>query len=185
MVAEEIDDRGPDGVRRGVGNTDDAEDVARDGVVDPIDQALINHEPLWIGALSGGWSSVDVGAETELAKDGVEEAPPFGIVRVDDVEHHQNMGLDVDRLEGRGWNRMNRWWWWRRPASIIERSREGCDGGGRRRGTAMGGLLEIEQRIDIHGGQRKRRRALATGDQTALNDTIKQSWIKPRVVLIS
>jgi hypothetical protein len=39
----------------------------------------------------------------------------------------------------------------------------------------MGGLLEIEQRIDIHGGQRKRRRALATGDQTALTDTMKQS----------
>jgi hypothetical protein len=67
--------------------------------------------------------------------------------------------------------------------SIIERNCEGCDGGGRRRGTAMGGPLKIEQRIDIYGGQQKRRRVLATEDQTALTDTMKQSWIKP--VLIS
>jgi hypothetical protein len=124
---------------------------------------MINHEPLWIGALNNGWSNVDVGAETEFAEDGIEEAPPFGIVRVDDVEHHRDMGLDVDRLEGRSRKRMRWWWWWRRrSANIIEWSREGCDGGGRRRGTAMGGLLEIEQRIDIHDEQRKRRRALAT-----------------------
>jgi hypothetical protein len=38
MVAEEIDDRGPEGMRRGVGNAEDAEDVTRDGVADPIDQ---------------------------------------------------------------------------------------------------------------------------------------------------
>jgi hypothetical protein len=81
------------------------------GVVDPTNQALINHEPLWIGALSDGWSSVDVGVETELAEDGVEEAPPFGIIRFDDVKHHRDMGLDVDRLEGRSWKRMNRGWW--------------------------------------------------------------------------
>jgi hypothetical protein len=49
----------------------------------------------------------------------------------------------------------------------------------------MGGLLKIEERIDIYGGQQKRRRALATGDQTALTDTMKQSWIKPQIVLIS
>jgi hypothetical protein len=36
MVTEEIDKHSPDGVRQGVGNTDDVEDIACDGVVDLI-----------------------------------------------------------------------------------------------------------------------------------------------------
>jgi hypothetical protein len=52
MIAEEVDDGGPDGVGGGAGNADDAHDIARHGVVDPIDQALINHDPARVGAVA-------------------------------------------------------------------------------------------------------------------------------------
>jgi hypothetical protein len=37
MIAEEVDDCGLDGVGGGDGNADDAHDIARHGVVDPIE----------------------------------------------------------------------------------------------------------------------------------------------------
>ena len=44
VITEEVNDGGPDGMHGGTGNTDDAHDVARHRVVDPVDQALVDRE---------------------------------------------------------------------------------------------------------------------------------------------
>lgn len=51
VVVEETVDGGPDGVGGGVGGAHDVEDVRGDGVVEPADEALINHGPIWIKAI--------------------------------------------------------------------------------------------------------------------------------------
>ena len=97
-----------------------------------------------------------MGLEAELADDGVEEASPLGVVRIDDFEDRRDVGLDVNRLEGDG--SMGWGWWWRVGAGGMDRRSEGSTGGGGgSRGTTMVELLELEQGIDIHSGQRKRR----------------------------
>ena len=116
-VAEEVDDGGPDGVGGGAGNTDDAHDIARNGVVDPVDQALVDHDPVQVSALNGGWGVGDVRVETKLADDGIKETPPLLVVRIDDVEDHRDMGFDVDCLKGR------------------------CGGGGARRSPSSNGAV--------------------------------------------
>ena len=47
-----------------------------------------------------------MGVEAELAEDGVEEAPPFAVVGLVDVEHHRNMRTDVHGLDHRGGSRL-------------------------------------------------------------------------------
>jgi hypothetical protein len=115
--------------------------------------------------------------EIELAEDGVKETPPLLVVGVDDVEDGRNMGFDVDRLE-RGWSSGRRQrWWWHSVFGNVERGGEGGDRG-RRRGTAMDGVLECEDLIGVHGEQRRRRWALVTGDQDAL-------WYHEREICIN
>jgi len=127
VVAEEVDDGGPDGVGGGAGNTDDAQDVAGDCVVDPVEQALVDHDPVWVGALGGGWSIGDVGLETELAEDGIEEAPPLEVVGIDNVEDQQDVRFDVHHRKRGG----RKWWGrWRCPA-MVERSSERGNGSSR------------------------------------------------------
>jgi hypothetical protein len=98
MIAEEVDDCGLDGVGGGDGNADDAHDIARHGVVDPIEQALINHDLARVGALGNGWGGGNVGGQPELADHRIKEAPPLLVIRVHDVEDHQDVGF-----EGRLW----------------------------------------------------------------------------------
>jgi hypothetical protein len=63
-------------------------------------QALIDHDPVRVGALGSGWGSGDVAVETELADHQIEEALPLLVVRIDDVEDHRNVRFDVDGLKG-------------------------------------------------------------------------------------
>ena len=92
-----------------------------------------------------------MGKKAELADGRVEEAAPLLIVRVDDIKNHRHMGLDVHHHEGSGWWRLGTGWWWGRR-SAIERGGEGRGRGG---GRAMGGVLEREQWVVVHGEQRR------------------------------
>lgn len=69
VVMEEVDGGSPKGVRGGVGNMNDAHDVARHRGVDPVDKALVDHGPIGVCTLSTGGSGGDVRVETELADD--------------------------------------------------------------------------------------------------------------------
>ena len=99
VVAEHVVDALPDLVRGGVGGASEVEDIPGHGVVQPADDALVDHHPLLIAALSAGRRHGDVCGEAELVDDGVEEAPPFRVVGLGDVEDHRNMGADVHRLQ--------------------------------------------------------------------------------------
>lgn len=76
VVEEEPFDGGPEGEGSGVRPVDDVEDRLGDGCEDPIDDAGIGQLPfsVAIGRRGGG---VNVAGEPELAKNGVEEAPPL------------------------------------------------------------------------------------------------------------
>ena len=101
VVEEEPLDGRPQGEGGEVRRVDDVEDGLGDGVEDPVDDAGISQLPLAI-ALSRRGGRTDMRREPELAKDGVEEAPPLGIVAVVEIERHGNMGADVDCLENGG-----------------------------------------------------------------------------------
>jgi len=47
----------------------------------------------------------------------------------------------------------------------------------------MDGVLEGEQRVGVHGEQRRRRWALATGDQAALSDTMNEDTDQPQLCI--
>ena len=152
MIAELVDDGSPDLEGGSAGNADDAHDVTGHGVEEPVHEALVHH-PLWISALSSSGRGLNVGKKAEFADDGVEEATPLLVVGLDDVQDHRDMGLDVHHHEGGGGRGLRMWRW-----GIVYRRSEGCGGVS---GRAMGRLLEIEQRIDVHGEQRKRK--MSTG----------------------
>ena len=107
VVAEDTFDVVPDGERRGMRLVDDVEDVFGDGVVEPINHAVvdIDHAPLGVAVVFQGRWRVDVVGETELAEDGVEGAAPLAVVGLVDVED-RDVRADVDGLEqgGRSWN---------------------------------------------------------------------------------
>ena len=46
---------------------------------------MILHDPVPITAIIGGWRRREVGAEAELADEGIEEAAPLGVVRFDEI----------------------------------------------------------------------------------------------------
>ena len=82
--------------------------------------------------------------EAKLADDRIKETPPLGVVRIDDVEDHRNVGLDVDGLKNRG----------RRSHDgniIVEIAGRG--GGRKTRGNRRGGFLIGEVRIGVHAVQ--------------------------------
>jgi hypothetical protein len=58
---------------------DDVEDVLGNGVVDPVDHAVIDHAPL-DAALGHGWRHRDVVSDAELAEDGVKQTQPMVVV---------------------------------------------------------------------------------------------------------
>lgn len=70
------------------------------------------------------------------------------IVGVDGVENYRNMRFDVDGLKG-SWGMGRRRW--RRSAFVAVKQNSEGSNRGRRGGTAMTELLEVEQRVDLHG----------------------------------
>ena len=98
VIPELIMDRIPDGVRRGLGVVDDGTNVIGDGVVEPARDALVYHGPLAIAAVGGSRRRGEMRADAEFADEGIEKAPPLGVIRFGYVELDGDVGLDVDGL---------------------------------------------------------------------------------------
>jgi hypothetical protein len=101
VVAEERLDVAPEGERRGVRLVDDVEDGLLDGVVEPIDDAMIDLAPLR-RTLRQWRRGADVVGNPELAENGLEEtAPPavIGVIGVVKLKEDRDMRTDVHRLE--------------------------------------------------------------------------------------
>jgi hypothetical protein len=105
MVAKLRLDRAPHLVRCRLGNTNDGANVLGDGVVQPAEDALVDHDPVGIMAVGGGRWRHKVGLEAELPDDRVEEAVPLDVVVVGEIEFHGDVVLYVHRLQHGG-----RWW---------------------------------------------------------------------------
>ncbi|KAG8065515.1 hypothetical protein GUJ93_ZPchr0004g40316 [Zizania palustris] len=105
MIMEQILNGHPNGVSSGVHRVNDLKNITRDDVIEPVDQALINHEPLQVTALCLGQWSGEVGVEDEFANDRLKEAVSFKIVGTNNVECGGNMGFYVDGLERGGGGR--------------------------------------------------------------------------------
>lgn len=54
VVVEEVVNAGPDGERRCIRDTHDVQDILGDGVVKPVDEALVDHHPFGVAAVSRG-----------------------------------------------------------------------------------------------------------------------------------
>jgi hypothetical protein len=148
VVAEQVVDAGLDGGECcGFRHADDAQNILGDGVLEPVDEALVNHHPLGVAAASGGRGSSNVGAEAKFSDDGVHEAAPLGVIRLGDVEDNGNVRLDVHGLESHRRSRQSRGRCIRAASGVSNR---GCRGGG---GVASAG--EVEQRVErrAHGGE--------------------------------
>lgn len=91
IVAELLADLGPDDVRRWLGSASDGEQILRDGVVQPVDNALVDHAPVRVAAFSGGWWSSEVGVEPKLADEGIEEAPPLIVVGISELKDDRDV----------------------------------------------------------------------------------------------
>lgn len=63
-------------------SSDDLQDIARDGEVEPAKKTLVDHHPLAVGKLLTSWRSSDVISQIELADDMVKEAAPLWVVWV-------------------------------------------------------------------------------------------------------
>jgi hypothetical protein len=101
VVAEERLDVAPEGERRGVRLVDDVEDGLLDGVLEPIDDAMIDLAPLR-RTLRQWRRGADVVGNPELAENGLEEtAPPavIGVIGVVKLKEDRDMRTDVHRLE--------------------------------------------------------------------------------------
>jgi hypothetical protein len=137
--------------RRGLRSADNGENVLGDRVVQSAEDALIDHVPFWIMALVWSRRGGKMGAEAELADEGVEEAAPFVVVRLGELEDNENMGFDVHRLKNSNERRCG-------GGSVA------VDGGLKRRVDR--GNVELKQWVDVHGSgdgeQRKEKKAFAT-----------------------
>jgi hypothetical protein len=80
IVTELGVDRFPDLVGGGLGCANEGTNILGDRVVEPRDDALIDHGPFWIMTVIDGGSGGEVGGETKFADEGIEEALPLGIV---------------------------------------------------------------------------------------------------------
>lgn len=98
VVAEDTFDVVPDDERRGIRLVDDVEDVLGDGVVEPIDHAVVDHAPLGIAVVLQGQWRVDVVGD--------EGAAPLAVVDSLTSRRTGTVRADVDGLEqgGRSWN---------------------------------------------------------------------------------
>ena len=81
-----------------------------------------------------------MGGEAELAEEGVEEAPPFVVVRRGELENNGNVRFDVDGLKDCGGRRGGR-------GIVADRGGEGDFGG-----VVGVGRAETEEGIVVHGG---------------------------------
>jgi len=83
----------------------------------------------------------EVGGKAKFADDGVEEAPPFGVVGLLDIKFDWDVVADIDRLNdgGRGWGKNDVF---------------GEGGAAINRGRGGDVILNItlEQGVEIHGG---------------------------------
>lgn len=145
VIPELSVDSSPDGVSGGVRNSDDGTDVLGDRIVEPAEDALIKHHPLWITAVVVGWLGGEVGTKTKFPNEGIKEAMPLGVIGFGDVEFDGDMRLDINSLENGHRRRING------GRDVLNRRGVGSVSGGIRR-------REIEEGIRLHGhGDRRRR----------------------------
>jgi hypothetical protein len=107
VITELVMDRVPDGVRRRLGNAHDRADILGDSVVNPAQDALVDHDPVRITAVGGGGGRSEVRSEAKFPDEGIKEAPPLAVVRLCKIELNGNMVLDADGLEHRGGRRLD------------------------------------------------------------------------------
>jgi hypothetical protein len=101
IVVEETFDLGPEGVGGEVGLVDYVENGFGEGEKNPVDDASINQLPVGVMLADEG-GSADVFGQAELAENGIKEATPLGVVGFVEIQHHRNVGADVDNLDDRG-----------------------------------------------------------------------------------
>jgi len=102
MITKLIVDCVPDGECRGFGSANDGAHILGDGVVEPTNNALVDHHSLWIATVGCGGRTREMRADAELSDESIDETPPLGVIGVIDVELNRDVGLDVDRLEDVG-----------------------------------------------------------------------------------
>ena len=110
-----------------------------------------------------------MGGEAELVEEGVEEAPPFVVVRRGELENNGNVRFDVDGLKDCGGRSGGR-------GIVADRGGEGDFGG-----VVGVGRAEIEEGIVVHGwhgdsrieaAERREEDGDAARDQPELADTM-------------
>jgi hypothetical protein len=84
---------------------DDVEDGLLDGVVEPIDDAMIDLAPLR-RTLRQWRRGTDVVGNPELAKNGLKETAPLAVIGVVELNEDGDMRTDVHRLENGSRNRL-------------------------------------------------------------------------------
>jgi hypothetical protein len=92
---------------RGVGLVDDVEDGLLDGVVEPVDNTVINLAPL-SRAMCQWWRGADMVADPKFAQNRFEETTPLVVVGLVEFEKDRDMQADVYRLEDGGGDRLRR-----------------------------------------------------------------------------
>jgi hypothetical protein len=96
VVAELGMECSPDLVGIGLGCTNEGANIFGHRVVEPRDDALIDHCPFRIAAVGCGGSGGEVGGESKLADEDIEEALPFGVIGFREAEFNCDMVANVD-----------------------------------------------------------------------------------------
>jgi hypothetical protein len=97
VVAEEGLNIAPESERRSVRLVDDLENRLSDGVIEPIDDAMINLTP-FRRSLGHGWRGADVIFNSELAKNRIEETTPLAVVGIVEIKKNRDVGTNVHSL---------------------------------------------------------------------------------------
>jgi hypothetical protein len=98
IVAELAMDRVPDLVCGSFGTADDGTHILGHRVVQPGNDALINHDPFLVAAVVSGGSIGEVGPEAKFADESIKETLPLGIVGLGQTEFDGDMSMNVHRL---------------------------------------------------------------------------------------
>jgi hypothetical protein len=99
IVAEHAFNHALDLGRRAVGLHDKAAELGGDGGAEPVDDAIIVHDPLGVGVLRRS-DGVDVVAQTKFGEHHFKEPAPLTVVRIGHVEDDQIMSEDVHHFDG-------------------------------------------------------------------------------------
>lgn len=99
MITELIMDGVLDGVGGGFRNTNDGTNIFGHRMVKPVEDTLINHDPVRIAAMESGWRGRKVGAKTEFADESIKETMPFYVVGFSEIEFNRDMRFDVYCLD--------------------------------------------------------------------------------------